>query len=89
MVFLNDDTVDNIYTKTPSICWVFACWLMESVLAAYVTELIHANSQTPEERHQVFLLKKRIVDTILEEARIDENREIHIKFRTDFLTHVG
>jgi hypothetical protein len=23
--FLNDDTVDNIYTKTPSICWVFAC----------------------------------------------------------------
>lgn len=58
-------------------------------LQSEMTELIHANSQTQEERHQVFLLKKRIVDTILEEARIDENREIHIKFRTDFLTHVG
>jgi len=58
-------------------------------LQSEMTELIHVNSQTPEERHQVFLLKKRIVDTIFEEARIDENREIHIKFRTDFLTHVG
>ena len=48
------------------------------------TGLIHANPQTPEERHQVFLLKKRIVDTVLEEARIDKNREIHVKFRTDF-----
>ena len=36
----------------------------------------------------MFLLKKRIVDTVLAEARIDENREIHVKFRTDFLTRV-
>jgi DNA invertase Pin-like site-specific DNA recombinase len=54
-----------------------------------MTELIHANPQTPEERHQVFLLKKRIVDKVLEEARIDENREIHVRFRTDFLAQVG
>ncbi len=52
-------------------------------------ELIHANPQNPEERHQVFLWKKRIVDTVLEEARIDENREIHVRFRTNFLAHGG
>jgi len=58
-------------------------------LQAEMTELINANPQTSEERHQVFLLKKRIVDTVLVELRIDENREIHIKFHTDFLNHVG
>ena len=58
-------------------------------LQSEMTELIHANPQTPEERHQVFMLKKRIVDTVLEEARIGKNREIHVKFRTDFLVHKG
>jgi len=37
----------------------------------------------------VFLLKKRVVDTVLEEARIDQNREIHIKFRSDFTTRTN
>ena len=50
-----------------------------------MAELIHANPQTPEERHQVFLLKKRVIDAVLIEVRIDENREINVKFRTDFL----
>jgi hypothetical protein len=54
-----------------------------------MNELIHANPQTPEERHQVFLLKKRIVDTVLEEVRIDKKREIHVMFRTDFLAQAG
>jgi hypothetical protein len=54
-------------------------------LQSEMTELIHSNPQTSEERRQVFLLKKRIVDTVLEEARIDESREIHVKFRTNFL----
>ena len=54
-------------------------------LQAEMTELINANLQTSEERHQVFLLKKRLVDTVVAEVRIDENREINIKFRTDFL----
>jgi hypothetical protein len=54
-----------------------------------LTELIHANPQTLEERHQVFLLKKGIVDKVLEEARIDEKRVIHVRFRTDFLAQVG
>jgi len=57
-------------------------------LQSEMIELINANPQTTEERHQVFLLKKRIVDTILVEVRIDENREINIKFRTDFLNPV-
>jgi hypothetical protein len=55
-------------------------------LQSEMVELIHADPQTPEERHQVFLLKKRVVDTVLKEARIDQNREIHIKFRSDYTT---
>lgn len=58
-------------------------------LQSEMVELIHANPQTPEERHQVFVLKKRIVDTVLEEVRIDEGREIHIKFRSDFKASIG
>lgn len=58
-------------------------------LQSGMTELIRANPQTPEERHQVFMLKKRIIDTVLADARIDENREIHIRFRADFLNHAG
>ena len=55
-------------------------------LQVEMSELIHANPQISEERHQVFLLKKRIVDSVLAEASIDENRQIHVKFRTDFLS---
>jgi len=53
-------------------------------LQSEMAELIAATPQTPDEKHQVFLLKKRIVDTVLTEARIDEKREIQIIFRTDF-----
>ena len=58
-------------------------------LQSEMVALIHADLQTPEERHQVFLLKKRVVDTVLEEARIDQSREIHIKFRSDFTTRTN
>jgi len=58
-------------------------------LQSEMAELITANPQTPEERHQVFLLKKRIVDTVLTDAIIDERREIQIKFRTDLSTYSG
>ena len=54
-------------------------------LQSEMAELINADPQTLEERHEVFLLKKRIVDTVLAEVRIDENRGIHVMFRTDFL----
>lgn len=56
-----------------------------SELQSEMVELIHADPQTPEERHQVFMLKKQIVDRVLVEVRIDENRAIHLEFRTDFL----
>ena len=55
-------------------------------LQSEMAELITANPQNPDEKYQVFLLKKKVVDAVLAEARIDENREIHIKFRTDFLS---
>ena len=58
-------------------------------LQSEMAELINANPQTPREKHQVFQLKKRIVDTVLIETRIGEDREIHVKFRTGFLTRVG
>ena len=57
-------------------------------LQSEMVELIHADPQTPEERHQVFLLKKRVVDTVLAEAQVDQNRQIHMKFRSDFTTRV-
>ena len=55
-------------------------------LQSEMAELIHADPQTPEERHQVFLLKKRVVDTVLAGAHVDQNRLIHMKFRSDFTT---
>ncbi|MEW6405568.1 MAG: hypothetical protein AB1649_27560, partial [Chloroflexota bacterium] len=55
-------------------------------LQSEMVELIHADPQTPEERHQVYLLKRRVVDKVLKEARIDQNRQIHMKFRSDFAT---
>jgi site-specific DNA recombinase len=45
--------------------------------------------QTPEERHQLFGLKKRIVDLLLMEASIDENREVQIKVRLNLLKIAG
>jgi N-glycosylase/DNA lyase len=54
-------------------------------LQSEMTELIHANPQTLEEKHQVFLRKKHIVNRVLAEARVDENRDIHVKFRAEFL----
>ncbi len=58
-------------------------------LQSEMVELIHAAPQTPDERHQVFLLKKRVVDTVLKEARVDQNRQIHIKFHLDFTTRTN
>ncbi len=58
-------------------------------LHAAMEELKNAIPETPEERHQIFLLKKRIVDMLLAEATIDENREIHVKVRMDLLKITG
>lgn len=45
--------------------------------------------QTVEERHQLFELKKRMVNLFLLEAMIDENREVRIKVCADLLKIVG
>jgi hypothetical protein len=54
-----------------------------------MTELIHTNPQTLGEKHRVFMLRKRIMNTVLKEAKIDENCEIHVMFRTEFLARAG
>jgi hypothetical protein len=58
-------------------------------LQAGMEALKGTQPQTPEERHQLFGLKKRIVDLLLTEAIIDENREIHIKVRVNLLEIAG
>ena len=49
--------------------------------------------QTPEELHQLFVLKKRMVDMLLMEATSDENREIHVKAissnRNSLFSHIS
>jgi len=48
-----------------------------------MSQLKNATPQPPEERHWVFLLKKCIVDMFLAKARIDDDREIHVRVRMD------
>jgi hypothetical protein len=61
-------------------------------VSAYVQDLqvdledaINANPQSDEERHQLFLRKRRYIDDLLEEVVIDGDRQIHVKFRADIL----
>jgi DNA invertase Pin-like site-specific DNA recombinase len=58
-------------------------------LQAGMEALKGTQPQTPEERHKLFVWKKRIVDLLLTEANIDENREIQIKVRVDLLKVAG
>jgi hypothetical protein len=57
-------------------------------LQAGLEELNSANPQSAEERHTLFLMKKRLVDTLLEEVVIDGDRQIQIKFRADLVNLV-
>jgi exonuclease VII large subunit len=54
-------------------------------IQAGIEELNGANPQNPEERHALFLMKKRLVDTFVEEVVIDGDRQIHTKFRADLV----
>lgn len=54
-------------------------------LQAGLEDVINANPQNDEERHKLFLMKRRFVDTLLEEVMIDGDRQIHVKFRADVL----
>ena len=58
-------------------------------MSAGIEELKNAAPETPEERHRVFLLKKKVIDVLLEEATIDEYKEIHVKIHVDLLKIVG
>lgn len=54
-------------------------------LQAGLEDVLNANPQNDEERHALFLMKKRFVDVLLEEVLIDGDRQIHVKFRADIL----
>ena len=47
-------------------------------LQVIVDEFKNAAPQNDEERHNVFLLKRQIVDTLVHKATIDWNREITV-----------
>ena len=54
-------------------------------LQADLEDVLNANPQNDEERHALFLRKRRYIDDLLEEAVIDGDRQIHVKFRADIL----
>ena len=54
-------------------------------LRAGIEELKNAVPQDEEERHNLFLLKKRIVDTLVERVTIDKNREVKVEIRLNLL----
>jgi len=54
-------------------------------LQADLEDVINAKPQNEEERHQLFLRKRRFINDLLEEVVIDGDRQIHVKFRADIL----
>ncbi len=54
-------------------------------LKAGVDELKIVTPQIPEEQHAVFLLKKRVVDTLVERVEIDRERNLHVQIRLNLL----
>ena len=50
-----------------------------------VKELKNAAPQNGEERHNVLLLKRQIVDTLVHKTTIDRNREIMVDIRLNLL----
>lgn len=54
-------------------------------LQSGVVELKEAAPQTDEERHKVFLLRKKVVDTLVEEVKINRNRELDVVIHLDLL----
>ena len=54
-------------------------------LQAGIEELNSVLPQTPEEQHRIFLLKKELVDELVEEAIIDGKRDIQVQFRAKII----
>jgi hypothetical protein len=53
--------------------------------AVCLEELKNVAPQNDEERQNVFMLKKQIVDTLVHRATIDRNREIVVDIRLNLL----
>ena len=54
-------------------------------LQAGIQELKNTAPQDDEEQRQVFMLKKQMIDTLVERATINKNREIKVEIRLDLL----
>jgi hypothetical protein len=54
-------------------------------LKAGVDELKIVTPQIPEEQHAIFLLKKRVVDTLVERVEIDRERNLQVQIRLNLL----
>jgi hypothetical protein len=54
-------------------------------LQAGIEELNSAIPQTPEEQHRILLLKKELVNELVEEAIIDSKRDIQVEFRAKII----
>ena len=65
--------------------WEEKCMEYLEDLRIGVEGLKNVAPQNDEERHQVFLLKKQIVDTLIHKATIDRNRKIMVDSRLNLL----
>ena len=54
-------------------------------LSAIVEELKIVAPQTPEEQHDIFVLKKRVIDTLVERVDIDIDRNLFLQIRLHLL----
>ena len=54
-------------------------------LRAGVEELKNAAPEDDDERHNLFLLKKQMVNTLVERVTINKNREIKVEIRLNLL----
>ncbi len=54
-----------------------------------VDELKTVAPQTPEEQHEVFLVKKRAIDTLVERIQIDRERNLQVQIRLNLLEIIG
>jgi len=54
-------------------------------LKAGIAELKNAAPQDDEERHQVFVLKKQMIETLVERVTINKNQQIRVEIRLNLL----
>jgi len=50
-----------------------------------IIELNNSTPKTPEEQHRVFLLKKQLVDELIAEVMINDERDIQVEFRAKIM----